>query len=580
MIAQLSDLSQTAEPTSFHHVLRALDDRGRLLRVYTQNIDAIEQKSGLSFGVPEFEDKRLKSRTKSKSKGPDESTNATDDNQRVASTSRQPSPPMETPRCIPLHGTLQSMHCQICNHSFPLHDYMSALLAGQPPQCPECTSLEETRQLVGKRPRGIGKLRPSVVLYNEAHKDGEGVGNVVQKDLIGSSKGKGRSGADLLLVVGTSLKVPGTKRMVREFAKAVRSRSASSKDENGSSSGGASASGLATPTSSPRRSPISDEENMASPKAFYLNLDFPVPTREWEGVFDAWIQGDAQQFAEILQAEIEKEAKAKEIAVEKKRRKDEEATLANAPDEMPDLVRMREQGKIPSAGMSTSIAAASKRKATTPQRVSTKKKRSAPTLPLSPPQTPLSMSKRAASQRSFVKDRDGDVQMLEPPPPPALTMPKVMLRIPARPRLVPEVYITTTPQYLRPHELIAVRNRRRSPTPPPAMDVVAVADQYAHGSSRVYGPGLYSRESEQASQCTAALQQERDVYAPVPALAAHSRRPSHDGPPSCPISYSIHRRLSVVSSPPLAIGRLHHSHGTASPHLSPDILARTIELGV
>ncbi len=79
MIAQLSDLSQTAEPTSFHHMLRALDDRGRLLRVYTQNIDAIEQKSGLSFGVPEFEDKRLKYRTKSKSKGPDESTNATDD---------------------------------------------------------------------------------------------------------------------------------------------------------------------------------------------------------------------------------------------------------------------------------------------------------------------------------------------------------------------------------------------------------------------------------------------------------------------------------------------------------------------
>ncbi|KAF8632329.1 hypothetical protein AX17_004878 [Amanita inopinata Kibby_2008] len=32
-------------------------------------------------------------------------------------------------------------------------------------------------------------------------------------------------------------------------------------------------------------------------KAIYLNLDFPAPTREWEGVFDIWLQGDAQYFA-------------------------------------------------------------------------------------------------------------------------------------------------------------------------------------------------------------------------------------------------------------------------------------------
>lgn len=84
--------------------------------------------------------------------------------------------------------------------------------------------MEQTRQLIGKRARGVGKLRPSVVLYNELHKDGEGVGEAVRKDLVGVSKGKGRSGADLLLVVGTSLRVPGTKRIVREFAKAVHSR--------------------------------------------------------------------------------------------------------------------------------------------------------------------------------------------------------------------------------------------------------------------------------------------------------------------------------------------------------------------
>ncbi|KAF7773328.1 hypothetical protein Agabi119p4_5495 [Agaricus bisporus var. burnettii] len=309
MIAQLSRLSQDAEPTSFHRVLRALDDRGKLLRVYTQNIDAIEQKTGLSFGVPEFDDRRGKNRAKGKALATQPPTGDIPIDQPPdpgSSTSRHSSPPVEIPRCIPLHGTLQSVHCQTCTHSFPLQEHLPSLTIGQPPQCPECTSLERTRQLIGKRRRGIGKLRPSVVLYNEAHKDGEGVGDVVSKDLMGS---KGRSGADLLLVVGTSLRVPGTKRIVREFSKAVRSR-VSSKDEG-------TASALST-----------DEES--SIKAVYLNLDFPVPTREWEGVFDVWLQGDAQTFARMLQEEIEKRARARDLAVEKKKKRDEEAAVAAA----------------------------------------------------------------------------------------------------------------------------------------------------------------------------------------------------------------------------------------------------------
>ena len=396
MIAQLSDLSQAAQPTSFHYLLRALDDRGRLLRVYTQNIDAIEQKSGLSFGVPEFEGKRNKSRSKQKLK-------VTDQPCPVPSTSRLPSPSVETPRCIPLHGTLQTMHCQICNHSFPLLQYLPSLTSGQPPSCPECISLETTRQLVGKRPRGIGKLRPNVVLYNEAHKDGEGVGEVVQRDLIGSSKGKGRSGADLLLVVGTSLRVPGTKRMVREFAKAVRARGASAKDES---------SGLVTPVSSPRRSPTADEEPV--PKAVYLNLDFPVPTREWEGVFDAWIQGDAQLFSEMLHAEIVKEAKAKEMAVERKKKKKEldaaAATLTN--DELPDLARTQEE-------KTKNKPSTTKRKSD--HSLESPVKRRKIWRPISPPNTPPSM------QRTQSQD-------------------KLYLRIPPSfSGLKPEVYITSKP---------------------------------------------------------------------------------------------------------------------------------------
>lgn len=319
MIAQLSELSQAASPTPFHHLLRSLDDRGKLLRVYTQNIDAIESKSGLSFGVPEFDDRRKSRKATAANSVEDPSTPVPTHSQ--PSSSRLPSPPEETPRCIPLHGTLQTLHCQTCTHTFPLEDHLSSLTSGTPPYCPECTAMEETRQLVGKRARGVGKLRPSVVLYNEMHKDGEGVGEAVRKDLVGGSKGKGRSGADLLLVVGTSLRVPGTKRIVREFAKAVHSRTSASASKDGASS-----SGPATPAPSPRRTPCSDDD--ASLKSVYLNFDFPVPTREWEGVFDAWIQGDAQSFAAMLEQEIEKEARLKEAAVEKKKRREEDALLA------------------------------------------------------------------------------------------------------------------------------------------------------------------------------------------------------------------------------------------------------------
>lgn len=349
MIAQLSELSKSASPTAFHNLLRVLDDRGRLLRVYTQNIDALESKTGLTFGVPELDGgKPVKPRsTKGKGVNPGLEThvNTTDaalelqkklvlavsdpvsDSSALSipSTSRLPSPPLETPRCIPLHGTLQSMHCQLCLHSFPLSPYLVSLASGSPPLCPECTTVEITRQAVGKRSRGIGKLRPSVVLYNEMHKDGEEVGEVVRKDLVGlGSKGKGktRAGADLLLVVGTSLRVPGTKRIVREFSKAVRSRdttpsTSGSASESSSKASKSSSTGLVTPAPSPRRTPSVDDDTPV--RTIYLNLDFPVPTREWEGVFDVWVRGDAQSFAKLVQEEIETQEREKVLAEQKKR---------------------------------------------------------------------------------------------------------------------------------------------------------------------------------------------------------------------------------------------------------------------
>jgi len=307
MIAQLAEMSESAQPTPFHHLLRALDNRGKLLRVYTQNIDALESKSGLSFGVPDIGGSRGKPKSKT---GPSSSQDM---------PGRLPSPPPEIPRCIPLHGTLGTMHCVSCTHVFPLRDHIKHLSSGIPPYCPECTTLEKVRQMSGKRSRGVGKLRPSVVLYNEDHKDGEHVGEVVRKDLTGTSPR-----ADLLLVVGTSLRVPGTKRIVREFSKAVRLRATkASANANTTTEGDPQTS---IPPS--RRSPVTNDEGPIT--SVYLNLDFPAPTRDWEGVFDVWLKGDAQDFAMAIGAELEKADAAKEAALERKRKREEAAAEAAA----------------------------------------------------------------------------------------------------------------------------------------------------------------------------------------------------------------------------------------------------------
>jgi len=89
---------------------------------------------------------------------------------------------------------------------------------------------------------------------------------------------------------------------------------------------------LPTPVPSPRRSPVSTDED-APITSIYLNLDFPVPTREWEGVFDIWVKGDAQDFANVVRERMETEARIKQAALERKRKREE----------------MEEQGLVPDA---------------------------------------------------------------------------------------------------------------------------------------------------------------------------------------------------------------------------------------
>ena len=179
MVRELAHMTSKAEPTPFHHMLASMASEGRLMRLYSQNIDSIDtQMPPLATRVP------------LNLKGP-------------------------WPTTIQLHGGLEQMVCTKCSH---LEPFDAALFEGpEPPLCQVCKAQDEVRTtFAGKRSHGIGRLRPRIVLYNEYNPDEEAIGMVSRADL--------RRVPDAVIVVGTSLKIPGVRRIVKEMCQLTRSR--------------------------------------------------------------------------------------------------------------------------------------------------------------------------------------------------------------------------------------------------------------------------------------------------------------------------------------------------------------------
>lgn len=181
MVSSMSRMTKDAKPTLFHHMLATLAQEGRLLRLYSQNVDGIDTSlAPLSTAVPLRKDENGK-----------------------------------WPKTVQLHGGLDKMVCSKCQ---TLSDLDADLFDG--PVAPLCSSCEEINDIrtnvEGKRSHGIGRLRPRMVLYNEHNPDDEAIGKVASEDL--------RRRPDAIIVVGTTLKVPGIQRIAREMCGIVRDR--------------------------------------------------------------------------------------------------------------------------------------------------------------------------------------------------------------------------------------------------------------------------------------------------------------------------------------------------------------------
>ncbi|KAF9643849.1 DHS-like NAD/FAD-binding domain-containing protein [Thelephora ganbajun] len=241
-IAGLKQAIDDASPSHTHRFIKALDAKGRLLRSYTQNIDGLEERAGL-LGSSSQEAK-VPSPAKSKAKA----------KARLK---------IKDVRNVQLHGDIHRVRCTVCSADYPCStSYLEMFSQGFPPDCPDCTTRSQARVARSARALKIGTLRPAIVLYDEPHPLGDEIGQIQAADV--------RKGPDLLIIMGTSLKVHGLKKLVKQFAKVIHTRR-----------------GPKTP-------------------GIVIFVNKTPPGSEWDGVIDYHVEGDTDSWTEKVIADWKK----------------------------------------------------------------------------------------------------------------------------------------------------------------------------------------------------------------------------------------------------------------------------------
>ncbi|EDO16017.1 hypothetical protein Kpol_495p15 [Vanderwaltozyma polyspora DSM 70294] len=181
---------QMAKPTKTHRFIAHLKNRNKLLRCYTQNIDGLEETLGL-----------IMSRD--------------DENRRSNGFSSI----WKNLNVVQLHGDLNTLACTKCFTIFEWNRFRArSFRRGELPCCPSCEEKNFKRLQEGKRSiDSVGFLRPNIVLYGENHPTGEFIAQGLSHDI---AKGK----PDFLIIMGTSLKVDGVKKLVKHMSKQVHER--------------------------------------------------------------------------------------------------------------------------------------------------------------------------------------------------------------------------------------------------------------------------------------------------------------------------------------------------------------------
>ena len=238
---------EVEKATATHKLIRVLRDRKKLVRCYTQNIDGLETRENLCVEMERGKGNRSRFTKKAA---------ALVRNMANVRPGKSLDGGCEV---VQLHGDLVMLRCTICQKTFDWEesDREALCLHGKAPDCPSCTNQNQDRRDRGKRGTPVGILRPNVVLYGEEHPSADLLSSIVTHDM--------GLKPDVLLILGTSLKVHGLKALVKEFAKSVHAN------------------------------------KMGKGRVIFVNLTKP-PISVWGGVIDYWVGMDCDEWVRDVRA--------------------------------------------------------------------------------------------------------------------------------------------------------------------------------------------------------------------------------------------------------------------------------------
>ncbi|KAI0756857.1 DHS-like NAD/FAD-binding domain-containing protein [Daedaleopsis nitida] len=241
-ISQLKKSIDVASPSPTHRFIKTLDSKRKLLRSYTQNIDGLEERAGL-VGTSSQD---IKTHGKGKSKIRTRDV-----------------------RNVQLHGDIHRVRCTFCSADFPcMPQHLETFLSGSAPECPECAARSTARVARSARALKVGKLRPAIVLYDEPHPLGDDIGTIQTADVARKP--------DMLIIMGTSLKVHGFKKLVKDFARTVHETAPSASTSAGS--------------------PLKKNAKSFAGKVIFVNKT--APGSEWDGIIDYHVTGETDRWCE------------------------------------------------------------------------------------------------------------------------------------------------------------------------------------------------------------------------------------------------------------------------------------------
>lgn len=233
------------KPTRTHEFIRKLNDKNKLIKCYTQNIDGLERNCGLrtefdckdwnnsdviqlhgdlhqlccnsckfSYQWNEIYDEKgnVKFERTCANEEPASDIGSGEENDDLLIFSQTTNMSDSQNSIFSKKGENDSMSsvCEMDTKEKWDDNHKSNLI-----ECPKCVNNYENKMRLGKRclESSIGIIRPNIVLYGEEHPYSETFAKNLNKDL--------NKKPNILLIFGTSLKVEGVKNLVRKMSKKI-----------------------------------------------------------------------------------------------------------------------------------------------------------------------------------------------------------------------------------------------------------------------------------------------------------------------------------------------------------------------